>query len=560
MLLSGAHRPALQRLRLTTDRGLGAGNFFWAACATGVDLDRVALSQAVGRAPSLEYQDFSLRQLRSKVVALADWYTANGIAPGDRVGLSTVDGLAGLLHHIAITSIGAVDVLVNPSMPPDIALQYFHRTKIQLLVADPDLLRAMDGPPPAPTVPIAEVGVGVEPGDLPRALYRHEPGDLVLISHSSGTTGVPKPATFTHHGFFVGKRERLWDFSAARREDRLLTILPHSHSSGISYLSLALLSGAPALMVNERSGASLAAAMNHFRPTVVIGFPLSMAELDVSDLDEAARVSVHTWMGMGDASHEHHIRPLVVIGRRRDPDGGWREGSAYVDGLGSSEMGMVLFRAVHTNETENYDRLVGRPVRVVRDAAVFNDRRAMLPPGSTGFLGVLTPSSTPGYWKDPELTATFRAGDYFLTGDVVRQGADGQFYHLDRSPDIIRSHRGWICSLPLEEVLLAACDALDTAVVAVDDPLHPGFSLPAAVVLFHGEPPASTPELLTRCNQALTSRGLDPIEALVVARNRDELPVGVTGKVLKRVLRDRHRAILAPEADRSGQASADASR
>jgi hypothetical protein len=54
-------------------------------------------------------------------------------------------------------------------------------------------------------------------------------------------------------------------------------------------------------------------------------------------------------------------------------------------------------------------------------------------------------------------------------------------------------------------------------------------------------------ELLDRCNTRLTQRGLDALEALVVAGDRTGLPVGATGKVLKRVLRERHRTLLSDD-------------
>jgi acyl-CoA synthetase (AMP-forming)/AMP-acid ligase II len=246
---------------------------------------------------------------------------------------------------------------------------------------------------------------------------------------------------------------------------------------------------------------------------------------------------------MGDASHERHIRPLVKLGRT-PARGGWREGSTYVDGLGSSEMGMVLFKNPHTARTSHYRRMIGRPVPVVRDAAVLDPNGAVLPNGQAGLLGVRTPSVTPGYWDNPELTARYRSGEYFLTGDVVRRDDSGIWYHLDRTPDVITTADGPVYSLPLEEVVLIATGALDAAVVAVDDPAERGRSRPIAVVLVNHSRPPNPDELLSRCNAQLRQAGLAQLRALVVTTERDGVPVGVTGKVLKRVLRERHGTIL----------------
>lgn len=540
MYLVGTHRSIGQRLRLTARRRLGAGNFFWHAYDVAQDLDRPVIFRQDGPGTS----EYSLRDLRGRVESYANWYHARGVGHGTRVGLYTEDGLLGLLHHIAVTSLGGVSVIANPRMAPDVAARYFSATETTLLAADASRSCMMPSEGDTPdTVDINTVhrAAGWAGGPPPRP-YRHADDDLIMISHSSGTTGVPKPTSFTHGGFFVGKRERLWRFPSLR-SDRLLTALPQSHSAGISYLSLALLLGLPTMMVDDASGTNVAAAMNTFLPTVVIGFPITLADLPVEELSTDAKQAVHTWMGMGDASHERHIRPLVHIGRTRG-----RAGSTYVDGLGSSEMGMVLFRHAYTANSLGGDRVIGKPVPVVRRAAVLDTCGNELPDGEAGLLGVRTPSVTPGYVNAPSLDEQSRRGGYLLTGDVVRQ-VDGTWHHLDRTPDVIVTEQGPVYSLPAEEAVLMATQAFDAAVVGVDDPKAEGFAKPIAVVLFK-DTPMTADEVLTCCNTILTRRGMTRLAAVVVASDRDDLPVGVTGKVLKRVLRDRHRAMLSSPPER----------
>jgi acyl-coenzyme A synthetase/AMP-(fatty) acid ligase len=547
MYLFDTHRSAGRRLRLALNRNLGAGNFFWHACRVAPDLDEPILFHHPGGVEPIDgTRSYSLRELRSTVARYVNWYTGHGVGPASVVGLYTAHGLRGLLHHIAITSLGATDALANPNLAASVAADYFQRCQATVIVGDAERLTACGHDLPNGPL-LADVDTiereAKHPGrPVVRPPYRHRPGDLVMISHSSGTTGRPKPTTFTHQGFFVGKRERLWRFPS-RRADRMLSALPHSHSAGISYLSLALLLGLPTFMIDDRSGRGVADAMNHFRPTVVLGFPLSLAELPIDELSADASSAVHTWMGMGDASHERHIRPLTHIGRR-PVRGGWLAGSTYVDGLGSSEMGMVLFKNAHTPGSDNFRRMIGRPVPVVKQAAVLAPDGTPVPAGQPGLLGVRTPSVTPGYWDDPELTRQYRSGGYFLTGDVVSQDAAGNWYHLDRTPDVISTVDGPVHSLPLEEVVLNTTGALDAAVVAADDPDGPDTSRPIAVVLFAGPHPEDPDGLLALCNTELERAGLARLRAIVVAADRDGLPVGVTGKVLKRVLRERHRMLL----------------
>jgi long-chain acyl-CoA synthetase len=537
MYLSGTHRSALQRLRLTVRPGLGAGNFFWHAYDVAPDRDRPLLFHREEGA----LHGSSLEALSDRIGRYAGWYRARGVRPGARVGSQTADGLRGLLHHIAITSVGAATVHANPNMPPDVAADYFGRTDISLLTADEEHLRRCTSAAhdqgvalPAAAADLGTIEREARAAGAPAGeRYRHDDGDLVMICHSSGTTGRPKPTTFTHRSFWAGKRQRLWNFPSLR-SDRVLTALPQSHSAGISYASLALMLGVPTLVVDDPSGAELALEIEDFQPTVVVAFPGTLAALPVDDLSVSAFESVVTWMGMGDASHERHIRPLL------------RHGASYVDGLGSSEMGMVLFRHVHSNGDSDYSRKIGRPVCAARDVAVLDPDGNALPPGEPGLLGVRTASVTPGYWDDPGLTARSTINGYFLTGDVVRRDDAGDWYHLDRTPDTIATATGTVYSLPLEEILLLESQAVDAAVVGVRDPAAHESSLPIAVVLLEDDG-IDAAELLDRCNTRLTQRGLDALEALVVAGDRTGLPVGATGKVLKRVLRERHRTLLSDD-------------
>ncbi|THA70110.1 long-chain fatty acid--CoA ligase [Streptomyces sp. A0958] len=550
------HRSTVQRLRLTADRQLGAGNFFWHAWRVADDRDRPLLFHPdvtsdhwdEGELPGL-----SLNDMRRIVIRYAHWYRSHGVLPHTHVGVLTRNGLYGLLHHIALTSLGAVAVHCNPNMALPTAAEYFVRTRVTVLVADADLLagctRMWDRSASSETKEILTEDIRLlhetaprPSGPLPGFPHRHQRDDLVMISHSSGTTGRPKAPVFTHTSFFDGKRGRLWTFPS-QRSDRMLTALPHSHSAGISYLTMALLLGIPTLVLDAADGALLTRAINRFRPTFVLGFPLTLAEIDVTRVTPYAAQSIHSWNGMGDASHERHIRPLTALGARHE---GRRRlaGSRYIDGLGSSEMGMVLFRTVYTPQSTDYDRLIGRPIKAVKDAAVLDEHGNVLPDGEAGLLGVRTPSVTPGYWDDPGLSQQSLSNGYFLTGDVVRRDPDGRWYHLDRTPDVIHTADGPVHSLPLEERVLLTTQALDAAVVAVADPDRPGSDVPAAVILYRDDVRRSPEDLLHRCNADLRKRGLRTLDALIIAADREELPVGPTGKVLKRRLRETHRDVL----------------
>jgi acyl-CoA synthetase (AMP-forming)/AMP-acid ligase II len=130
-------------------------------------------------------------------------------------------------------------------------------------------------------------------------------------------------------------------------------------------------------------------------------------------------------------------------------------------------MGMALFGGLTTPETPRSDRNVGKAQDAVIKAAVLDEDGNELPDGQVGLLAVITPSRTPGYWKNARLTSSFELNGFWLTGDVARRDAEGNFYHLDRTVDVIDTVDGPVYSLEIEEVLIADCAdvVLDCAVV-----------------------------------------------------------------------------------------------
>src|SRR5207302_996630 len=87
------------------------------------------------------------------------------------------------------------------------------------------------------------------------------------------------------------------------------------------------------------------------------------------------------------------------------------------------------------------------------DAAVLSEDGKPLPPGEVGRLGVRSPTLTPGYWNDSLTFHRLRLGGYWLTGDLSYRDEDGNFYHLDRAPDAIRTTAGIVFSTRTHEPL-----------------------------------------------------------------------------------------------------------
>ncbi|BFV55475.1 hypothetical protein KCMC57_up05790 [Kitasatospora sp. CMC57] len=557
--------PLAARQQLMTEPTLGAGNFLDHAIA--VNPNRAvpfAYSHHTDHRGAVVLRGHSLLDLAALRDRYAKWYWANGVRPGEPVGVVVGEGLEPLLHFFALTALGAVPALINDAMRHDVMVRYLNHVGVVGIVADdPTRLAAAYREDPRSRPRFIAMAAEIQafddgPADLPEVYpYRHAAEDVVALIHSSGTTGTPKSTMLAHRQFWDGKQPRMVRFPA-ESYDRLMSLMPHTHAGGLSYFLTATLLGLPTVVMSDWRRVVVEPVMRAFQPTMVASFPRTFVELATGELPVEGAAKVHSWFNTGDSAHYGHIRRLVQLGER--PAGlikPWLlprqqetepalPGSQFIDGLGSSEMGMALFGQVTTPESIRNDRCVGKPLEVVLKAAVLDEDGQELPNGTVGMLGVVTPSRTPGYWNNPKLTGTFELAGYWLTGDLARRDAEGRFYHLDRTVDVIDTVSGPVYSLPIEEVLLADCAELvqDCSVIGLPGAAGEG-QRPFAVVRLQSEAAQSTPEEVQEAaNKALAATGLPGLAGVSIARTPEEFPVGPTGKVLKRELRTRFATIL----------------
>lgn len=541
------------RARFAEDPQLGGGNLLSVTVQGNPrpDLPMVRCERPVTYIDGSLKSEFSLNEVDALAQAWSVWYLNNGIGPRDRVAVYLADGFEDLIQFFALAQIGAIPVLINGRMLPDLAAGLCLRTGAVGLFTDAEHLerisKHLTGSSVALRVTTEQTPVlGAQ--RLPEAKrYRHVADDPVVICHSSGTTGIPKPVIWTHRQSIEGVR---WMLRAERErkpegkmvslpQPLMLSAVPQSHTAGPSFAAGSLLFGIPLIVMSNASGANVISAIERYRPTTVVAFAETYAQMAALDPEPHRLESVATWFNTGDSAHRRHIAPLVRAGRRF-ADGKWVAGSEFIDGLGSSELGFAQFLQVTTTDSLRHDRCVGTPHLFSRPAVLREDG-TLAPPGEVGLLGVKSPTITPGYWNDSDTTYRSFLGGYWLSGDLVYKDAEGRFYHMDRAVDAIRMSTGRAYSLLMEEVLLAHMpEIIDCAVVAAP---FGGANLPVVIVtLTPGKHEAKS--ILKRANEALRSEKQAELAMLEIARKEGDVPVGATGKVLKRRLRERYRDAL----------------
>jgi acyl-coenzyme A synthetase/AMP-(fatty) acid ligase len=541
--------PDQVRMDLKLNPRIGAGNFLQYALATCADSkvplifgDKPIELPGGGRLGAA-----SVGELADVCNRYAAWYYAVGVRPMDPIAVYMREGVQYLVQYIALTSLGAVPVLTNGAMDGETAAR--HMVHVGAVGAVTDRERRVALQPALDTQQlkwiccledIPETDPSALPGWFP---FRHDYDDPVMITHTSGTTGVPKGVMLQHGRWFHGIRHLL-GLEAAQGADRYLSSLPASHNASIAYAIHAILNGAALMIMGDRSGEAVAKAIEAFRPSTVVSFPQTYVQLAAFDRDSYDFSSVTAWINSGDAAHEAHIRRLVAHGYHYR--GNQRvAGSQFVDGLGSSELGHSSFRIIHTPYTDTYDRCVGLPQSWVR-AAVLDKDGEPVGLGVVGKLGVRSPSVTSGYWNDSLLTNKSRLRGYWLTGDLVYRDHFGCYYHVDRISDVIPTPTGPLYSLQTEELILKHQEAVaDCTVVGIaDGGGDRDVQVPVVLAIPRSGARIDAAKLLEQVNELQTGHGR-PLLARVHLADQNEIPLGITGKVLKRHLRGQLTALAA---------------
>jgi 4-coumarate--CoA ligase len=194
----------------------------------------------------------------------------------------------------------------------------------------------------------------------------------------------------------------------------------------------------------------------------------------------------------------------------------------------------------HTQPWETWRKHIGSVGRLLpnQTAKYMNPEEKEVPAGETGELWLKGPNVFLGYLNNPEGTKNaFTEDGYFKTGDVGHQDAEGNFYITDRVKELIKYKGFQVPPAELEGILIAHPDIDDVAVIGIMD--HERASeVPRAYVV---------PKKGVQAGKETEKRIVDWLGQRVANHKRlrggvrfvDEIPKSATGKILRRVLKER---------------------
>ncbi|MBB4640734.1 class I adenylate-forming enzyme family protein [Rhizorhapis suberifaciens] len=513
-----------------SDETAGAGNFVYKLNAAIAPEEQETAVVLLGET-STEDEPLTLCDIVARTDLLASAYLAEGVEARDVVSVYLGDDFDYFLHFVALNSIGAIPNPINGVLGPEILVEFVTIVRSKFLIVDKvraammaDLFAGL----PTTVIPIDRIKNRRDFPPRPEP-FRHQPDDIMMIGHTSGTTGLPKPAIFTHESMFHGVREQI----VRQKGEHVLSALPHSHGAAMTLLMLSLSRGARVSIASRKEPAALLNAIDRVGPDLVIAFPKVFVDLCRMDLSQWDLGSVMHWIATGDANHESHIKALIAKGHHIK-DGIRYPGSRFVDNLGSSEIAFAAFRNVHSSETNRYDRCIGKPFPWIRPA-VFDDNGKRVRIGEVGRLGIISKSLTKGYWNNHSLSEKNKIDGYWLTGDLVYFNENGLFYFVDRTSDVIHTEGGTLYSCQVEEWLMKRLpEVFEISIVGRLDASGSN-KIIALIELRENVVSLSSTELLHRINDLMAERGFIAIDAIEM--QSAHLNVGATGKKLKRTLR-----------------------
>ncbi|TDC70703.1 long-chain fatty acid--CoA ligase [Actinomadura sp. GC306] len=465
--------------------------------------DRAALA--------FEDREFTLAQLEALADGLAATLARRGVRAGERVALMSSNRPEFVVAVLAIWRLGAAVVLLSPA---------WKRAETEHALAVTEPAHAVgDHPVLAELMPMLHLDEPVEPGGGPFPALG--PGADAVLVFSSGTTGLPKAVRHTHAS--LGAAVRHWrDALELTARDRIQIATPPSHILGLLNIVTALETG---VWMRLHRRFSLDAVLRHIeadRITVEMAVaPIALALASHPDLESHDLSSLRFIMWGATP-----VTPSVAETVTR------RTGVGWVPAYGASELPVITCNPLGDARLDS----AGRAVPGVELRVVSLETGEPVGTGETGEIQARSDSLMAGYLP-AAATAQVMDGGWYRTGDVGRLDADGRLRLTDRTKEMIKVRGFQVAPAEVEAVLHGHPDVADCAVFGIPDPAD-GEAIVAAVEPRGTADPAALAALV---GERLASYKRPRRVVLV-----PEIPRLPSGKVLRRVLRERYGAAPRP--------------
>ena len=483
-----------------------------------------------------------------RVRKLANALKGAGVGKGDRVATIAWNNYRHIEIYYAVSSIGAIVHTINPRLKPEQIAWMVNHAEDKFVAFDTTFAPIINGVGAA--CPSVEKWICLtDKAGLPEMKVETQDYESFIADHSdqiewerfdentgctlcytSGTTGDPKGVLYSHRSTILhAMAGSFQDVIGSGSNDVILAVVPMFHVSAWGLVYSAAMVGAKLVMPGPGlDGPNLAKMINQEAVTLMAGVPT-------------------VWLGIYNHVKANDLTlPTVkkaLVGGSALPESLLR---AYEQDLGipmQQGWGMTETSPLGTtyspypgDDLSDYDATVkdklyaGRRIFGV-DMRIVDDEGTELPQDgeTSGHLHVRGPWVASGYFKGAG-AESFTDDGWFATGDVAAIHPRGYLEITDRSKDVIKSGGEWVSSIEVEN---AACDHPDVMMAACIGVRHEKWQ--ERPMLIVQAVPGKTPskDEIKACIAAKCAKWWMP-DAIVFV---DELPLGATGKILKRELK-----------------------
>ncbi|NYI99067.1 acyl-coenzyme A synthetase/AMP-(fatty) acid ligase [Streptomonospora nanhaiensis] len=451
----------LQRI---ANKGIRLGTLFDRAAArhpaSPVILDHdLDIAPETGRRPSLT-------ELARVVADAASRLWSVRVRPGDYVVVHKSDNFDISLLACAIARIGAIPVMLSAKLDGDTVAQLIRRVDNPYLLTDQAKLETELPAEVFDTCRTVLLVSGTYEGAVSLASLagaprvrpvEMPPSHPTLITHTSGTTGLPKLAVHTGHTFQARYRPQATIVGAAvRRSEPVAVHVSFVHSRMYTAMPISILQGHPLIVLRDDDPERVAEVFSQVPPGFIEAHPNTFLRWEVLAEDPRKPLAnVKYFSSTFDAIHPRTVQRMLSASRRRNP--------LFAQAYGQSEVGPIAARTYNRAMGDDFDgRCVGRPFPGMTGVRVVSRDGRPVTKSSPGYIEVSSDGRILTYLGEHHRWEKQAQGSWWRMGDLGYRTKWGCLHLLDREVDEIP---GIESTLEIEDRLFARLPALVEVVI-----------------------------------------------------------------------------------------------